>query len=871
MYCWADVEAATTVTVPWVPGLGIELSIGVDGLSSILLLLIGVAGGIITAWVLRTRPARYRQLAGLLVVFAAAMAVLVAADDLFTLFVAWEVTSGLSYLLVGFDRSDAARRAARTTMVVTGTGGVALVTAAVLLQSAVGSTDLTALLAADAGDGRVVAAAWLVLLAAMTKSAQVPFHGWLTGAWTAPTAASALLHAATLVIGGVYLLTRMSPAFVEVPGWRTTAVTVGLVTFVWCHVVAVRARKAKTLLAATTAAQMGVAFACAALGTTAGISAAVALLLVHGAYKAALFLVSGEVTAATGRKDVATMWPATAGRPLLRATLVLGTLALAGIPPVAGWATKEAAVAVLADTAVVAGLAVGLGAALGVVAAAHLVGLSGLPRPDLDDGHVPGRSSPWPPLLLVLPALVLGVWTTPLALAAADAGTAVVAGEPAKVVLVPSPGLALSISLGGIALGVLAAIAFRRATLPEERATTAPDVLANLLEGGLGLAGTQAARVEGLSRAAVVGTVAAASFGGLLMLADPGSLAPAGLPIVGSAGEAVAGGVLLAGVVGVLVVRTRIVGALLLGIVGFAMAGLFALRGAPDLVLTQVVVETVLVLAFVGVLLRLPAKVRRRRPSTLDSMLARGLIAVVAALLAGDLALQLASGPAPRPLAANIVAATDPVGAGKNAVNVILTDFRALDTAGELVVLYLAAVAILALVGGARRRIRQERPPAAAIAGVAPTVTRIAIVVAIHLLVVGHDRPGGGFIGGLVLGAGLALHALGTGALPPLRLLHRPHVVLAGGLVIVAGTLFAPMLVGLPFADMGATTIALGPIGSAKLTSAFVFDIGVMLVVVGLVLAALQALDEPPPGDGPAAADDTPTRATVAAGPGAAT
>jgi multicomponent Na+:H+ antiporter subunit A len=842
------------VTVSWAPELGLGLSFGLDGLSTAMLVLVGGAAVPILLWTLLSQR-RQRRLAALLSLFVVAIAGLFTATDTTTLFVAWEITSVLSYLLVGHSGTEAARRAARSTLLVTGAGGVILLIGLLLVGGGLGMP-LTELTTLDTQDAAVRAGAWLVLLAAMTKSAQVPLHGWLTGAWTAPTAASALLHAATLVVAGVYIVARLAPGASEVPGWTAAATTIGLVTFVWGQWSALRAVKAKTLLAATTSAQLGLALAAVASGTSRGVAVGVGLLLVHGAYKAALFLTVGNITARTDRGDVAGLWGGTRGAPALRAALVFGALTLAGLPPLAGWATKEAAVAwALSLPSSFAVWPLAAGSALGVVVAARLVGLIGASDAPAPAPAPARRAAPRPipagaaamPLVLLATVAVTGILASPLDQLADRAAMAVAGGDGAKIVLWPGFGPAFTISIaalvvGAIATAIVAATGRSISTTSLDR--SAPAVLGRVIDHGLTAASRGASIVETLDRRAVVGIVAGSLVLLMLTAVDPTSISLTGLPISSGPMQLLASGVVVLATCGVVLLRRRLAAAVVLGVVGYALAGLFAVHGAPDLVLTQVVVETIVVIAFVGVLGRRPREAPRRAAGTLQQRIARLLVAVGAAAVAAALALRPALTGGPRELSTLATEAAKPVGAGTNVVNVILTDFRALDTVGELAVLMMAGLAALPLlrrmIGRASTRLGEPVTPL--LAQATPMLTRIAVVLAIHLLLVGHDAPGGGFVAGLTLGAGLALHQLATGRLPaPLERVW-PASLLGAGMLVAATTMLAPTMFGAAPGDMGAVTIRLAGLAEPKLTTALALDIGVLLIVVGLVLVTLKVL-----------------------------
>ncbi len=288
-----------TADLTWVPGLGLDLDLRLTAMGLLMTWLIGGVGALVMVYASGyfgdDQPGLGR-FAATLVVFAGAMCGIVWSDNLLGLFVFWEMTSVCSYLLIGFDdRSETARNSALQALLITGSGGLALLAGVVLIATEAGTTSLSAIVADPPSGGAVTAGVVLVLVGAATKSALVPFHGWLPGAMAAPTPVSAYLHSATMVKAGVYLVAVLSPAFADVGPWRPLTVGLGGVTMVWGAYQSLRRDDLKLIMAYGTIAALGLMIALFGLGGTKTTFAAVGVLVAHAVYKACLFMVVGIV------------------------------------------------------------------------------------------------------------------------------------------------------------------------------------------------------------------------------------------------------------------------------------------------------------------------------------------------------------------------------------------------------------------------------------------------------------------------------------------------------------------------------------------------------------------------------------------------
>jgi multicomponent Na+:H+ antiporter subunit A len=714
--------------VTWVPALDLALDLRLDAFAALMTVLVAGVGVAVMAygrWYFAADHPHLGRLAGLLVLFAGAMLGVVWADNLLVLYTAWELTSVTSYLLIGNDHTDPrARAAALHALLVTVAGGLVMLGGFVVLGQAAGSYRLSELLVARPSGGAVTVGLALVLVGVATKSAQYPFHGWLPGAMAAPTPVSAYLHSATMVKAGIYLLARLAPVFAVTGFWRPTVAVVGLVTMVAGGLRALRQHDLKLLLAFGTVSQLGFLTVLFGLGTSQAVEAGCLLLLVHGAFKAALFMVVGILDRQTGTRDLRELPVLGRGWGLTVGVLVVSAASMAGLPLLAGFVAKEAAYAGVWESGVagrgwiLAGL-VG-GSALTVAYSARMVwGVLVVPRRRTSAS--PGHELPPapPPLAFALPggglalaSVVVGLWPGRLDALVGGAGRSL--GRTAATHLAIWHGAHLPLALSAITLGLGTGLFLARAPVARVLRTgaripssgdaylavlralnrTATAVTGVVQNGSLPIYAAVILLTAALAPAVTL--LRSGEWAGWPALVDHPGHVPVALLIVGSAVAAATN-------------RRRVSAVIFLGVTGYAMAALYVLQGAPDLALTTVAIETLSTVLFILVLRHLPVRFERRaspprRVLRLVAAAAIGLSVFLVALVAGG-------SRTADPVSAEMVERSLPDGHGRNVVNVILVDFRGFDTMGEITVLAAAAIGMAALARAGRRPRRLEADP----------------------------------------------------------------------------------------------------------------------------------------------------------------
>ncbi|MDT8880224.1 putative monovalent cation/H+ antiporter subunit A [Halomonas saccharevitans] len=710
---WPVIAAGEVLLLEWawVPGLDITLTFLIDGLSWLFALLITVIGALVLVYSGEYLHG-HRDLPRFLVVITAfmmSMLGLVLADNLVTLFVFWELTSITSYLLIGFNHTDpAARKAALQGLFVTVGGGLALLAGFVMLAVAGDSWSLAELVqrGETLRDHALYTPLLLcVLIGAFTKSAQFPFHFWLPNAMAAPTPVSAYLHSATMVKAGIYLLARLHPALGGTELWVTTLSLVGALTMATGAFLAIRNTNIKTLLAYSTVMALGTLTMLLGLGTPQALTAFVVFLLAHSLYKGALFMVAGILDHETGTKDVTAMGGLRRAMPRTAAVAGVAALSLAGLPPLLGFVGKEAMLAsVLAAEAwrpLI--LLLAFTAAFLTLAVAAIVALRpffGAPRETPTSPHEAPSAMLAGPALLAALSLVFGL--APGLLDPLVAATLAGIGAPASGVhlaLWHGLNLPLALSLLSLALGLLTyrywdRLRARLACLAPLMARGPEAGYEALMAGMVAVAGWQTRLLQNghirnylaMTLLVLVGLVGHALFFRHTFTLD--------VDLDVYLHEAVVAGLMVAGAVAACVMRSRLAAVAALGTMGFSIALTFVLFSAPDLAITQLLVETLTVILLVLVLFRLP------RFATLSTPLERLRDLAVAALTGGLitlLMLSVLSGERLPRISDYMVANSQPLGHGHNIVNVILVDFRALDTLGEMFVLALAATGVYAM------------------------------------------------------------------------------------------------------------------------------------------------------------------------------
>ncbi|GLF96838.1 Na+/H+ antiporter subunit A [Streptomyces yaizuensis] len=908
---WGGAAAGRDVSwaVAWLPAYDVWLALRLDALSLLMVLLAGGVGALVLVYCVRyfsRDTPLLGRFAGYLLAFAGAMVGLVLADDLILLYVFWELTTVFSYLLIGHGSEvKQNRRSALQALTVTAFGGLVMLVGFLMLGHAAGTYRISALVAdPPAPSGAVSVAVVLVLVGALSKSAIWPFSVWLPNAMAAPTPVSAYLHAAAMVKAGVYLIARLAPAFADTPPWRPLLLGLGALTMLLGGWRALRLGDLKLVLAYGTVSQLGFLTVLAGAGDRDIALAAVAMILAHALFKAPLFLVTGIVDHAAGTRDLREL--SGVGRALPRVAVVAAVAgaSMAGLPPLLGFAAKEAAFTALAHGDAADRWTLGVvvaGSALTTAYTLRFLWGAFARKPGLAD--TPVHRVDWvflgPPALLAAGCVVLGpgvVWLNGLLGAYADAFPA--PAYPYRLSLWHGLGTALLLSGAAWAGGLVLFLArgpvirlSRRVAWP-----TADRVF------GLGLLGLErlALQVTGFfqrgSLSVYLSTVLLVMLGGQLAVLAVDrpwrGAAPPRLwdsPVQGAIAVLTCAAALLC-----LQVRRRMKAVVMAGLTGYGTALLFVVQGAPDLALTQFCVETVSLLVFVLVMRRMPVyfqetispwRLRVRVPLALAASAAVAVaLWVVAAARRAE------------PAGEALVYETARHGV-KDVVATILVEYRAWDTLGESAVLAVAAVGVTSLIyfhrttgaddaGYVSASVATAVPGADALGGrtawsfgtqartpvpapednapertwlaagrtlapeyrsvvfevVARLVFHPILVLSVYLLFCAENLPGGGFVGGLVAGVAVTVRYLAGGRFE-LGTAAPWHPGLLTGLGLFLSTSVA--LLG--FAG-GTALRALTYEGRLPLVGDFhvgtpvVFDAGVYLLVLGVVLDIVRAL-----------------------------
>ncbi len=894
----------------WIPELGIELSFRVGTLQWVLALLVTGVGALVLfycRWYFADDKPPART-AGLLVAFAGAMLGLVTADDLIVLYVFWELTTVFSYLLVGhYPTRSANRRAALTALLVTTFGGLAMLVGILMIGTRAQTFALSTILADPdrlGGGTFVVVAVILLLVGALSKSALVPFHFWLPGAMAAPTPVSAYLHAAAMVKAGVYLVALLAPAFAAVPGWRPIVLVLGAATMIVGGWRALRQYDIKLLLAYGTVSQLGFLVAMCGLGTRSALLAGVAMVITHALFKAALFLVVGIVDHTTGTRDLRRLSGVGRRLPVLAVAAALAAASMAALPPLIGFTAKEAAFESLSyllpsgDGTGIPPLAA-LGVTCVLVAGSALTvaytlrfywGSFATKRNDVSDEPetdvlpVPAGFVAAPVLLAVL-SLIGGFVGPQLTAALTPYADLAPVGEPSHgIALWHGFSVPLAMSVVATAAGFL--MFWQRRTVARIQATFPKTMEAEEIYQAM-MRGVDRAAVELTSRTqrgslpiylGAVLLVVVCLPGGVLLLTTQW---PSTYRAFDTAAQLLVGVIIVAAAFLAAGSRGRLKAIVLVGVTGYGTAMLFLLHGAPDLALTQILVETVSLVVFVLVLRKLP-KYFTDRPLA-ASRWWRIVIAALVGFTVTALAFIAAGARVAQPVSEAYYEAAYEFGYGRNIVNVILVDTRAWDTLGEISVLVVAATGVASLIfirrrytadspqrspSGGRRRGRYRRPDpgpkrdsggrAVWLRGteqlsplkrsiVFEVITRllfpVMILYALFLLFSGHNNPGGGFAGGLVAGLALVLRYLAGGSA---ELDEAAPVdagrVLGTGLLVAGLSALAPVLIGGRIGQSYAVDLNVPLLGQVHIVSSLAFDIGVFFVVIGVMLDLARSL-----------------------------
>lgn len=723
-------EAANLQSLPWVPEFGVSLAFRFDGLSAVFALLICGIGTLVLLYAgsyMRNDP-KLGRLCGLLLFFLGSMLGVVMSDDLWLLFVFWELTSIASYLLIGFkNEKQEAREAARQALLVTGAGGLAILAGFVLLSTAAGQSGLplgqasriSALTNADlSGHALFVPALILIALGAFSKSAQMPLHFWLPNAMTAPTPVSAYLHSATMVKAGVFLLARLNPIFGHSVPWHVLLTVIGAVTMLLAAAMAAAQTDLKRILAYTTISVLGSLTMLIGVGTDVAIKAAVVYLVAHACYKAALFMIAGSLEHATGTRDIRQMGGLLRLMPVTAVSGLLAALSMAGAPPLFGFIGKELLLKAKLDLEYL-GIILILVAVLAnifLIAMALVVAV----RPFFDRRNVSHPSAHEAPLLMLAGPLLLsaaglfvGLVPSVFDSALGSAMATAIGGHPIEMKLKLWHGLnpvaltAMAISIITLTLGFVLFVRLREwlahiAVIVMRLGRYGPARLYGFALASLHSVADQVTRLTQTGslrqymRVSLIALIVACAYPLSRCVGLTNGFSPDG-----QWHELLLVLLVLVGAVAAILSRSRLSAIAMLGSSGLLIAILFALFSAPDLAITQIMIEALTVILLVLISYRLPklAELRGRYSRMFDSTIALLAGAVLAGLVLATGAVNL-----PASVGERLSQISKPQAYGRNVVNVILVDFRALDTLGEITVVAVAGLGVYALVKFYRRQ-----------------------------------------------------------------------------------------------------------------------------------------------------------------------
>ncbi len=857
----------------WMPALGLNLAFRLDGLSLLfagLILGIGLLIVLYARYYLSERDSMGRFYSYLML-FMGSMLGIVLSENLIQLLVFWELTSLSSFLLISYwQHREEARHGARMALAVTGLGGFAMLGGFLLLGHIVGSYELSDVFAS--GDlirehPLYVPTLLLILLGVFTKSAQFPFHFWLPHAMAAPTPVSAYLHSATMVKAGVFLLARLYPALSGTPEWFWLVSGAGLATLLLGAYTALVKHDLKGLLAYSTISHLGLITLLFGLSTPLAAVAGVFHIINHATFKASLFMAAGIIDHEAGTRDMRRLRGLWKFMPYTATLAMVAAAAMAGVPLMNGFLSKEmffAEMVLVSESYIGGWLLPALATVAGAFAVAysirfiHNVFFSGAPVDLPKTPHEPPRWMKVPVEILVVLCLVVGIapaLTVAPLLAVAAEGTLQTALPEYSLAIWHGWNQALLLSMlataGGITIYLL-----RRPLLDwHERTLGRLDarVVFNASQNGLfALAGWMTRLIDtgSLQRQVFFMLLAALVLGIAPWLAGgtPLSGTRDGLPL-DAVSLIAALTLIVATLATVWLHRQRFIALVTIGVVGLVVALTFIKFSAPDLALTQLSVEIVTIVLLLLALYFLPQHAAPEQDR------ARVWRDGVIALLAGGGTAALAWAVLTRPydtIAGYFLENSVPGGGGSNVVNVILVDFRGYDTLGEITVLALAGLGIVALLQGlqlaAPTRDEAGRSwDADAYPTIMATLTRIllplALLVAAFILLRGHNQPGGGFIAGLITAVALIVQYLANGAVwTHRRMASDSHPLIAWGLAVAAFTGLASWLFGYPYLTSTYGHLDWPIVGAFELASAMAFDFGVFLVVVGATLMILTNL-----------------------------
>ena len=865
-----------TARLDWIPLLGLNVTLMLDGLGFFFAMLILGIGLLIIAYArfYLSRDDNMGEFFTYLLLFQGAMVGIVLSDNILLLLVFWELTSLSSFLLIGYWKHlPEGRQGARMALTVTGMGGLAMIGGMMILGQIVGSYDLSVILQNREliqADPLYVPALILILLGCFTKSAQFPFHFWLPHAMAAPTPVSAYLHSATMVKAGIFLMARMWPVLSSTPEWFMIVTTAGLITMILGAVIALFKHDLKSLLAFSTVSHLGLITMLLGTGTAFGVMAAMFHILNHATFKAALFMSAGIVDHEAHTRDIRRLGGLRHLMPITFLIATLAALSMAGIPLLNGFLSKEMMLEEAYGTALfgipwLVPVMATIGSLFSAAYCFRFISHTFL-GPKREDypttPHDPPTGLWMPPAFLVSLVVIIGIAPF-LVEPFVKVVTASVLGDVAAVPksyfkiwhgLVP----ALYLSIIAVVGGALLLMVFKPALAIWDKAPRpeAKTIFDAIIAAAVGLSQRISMGLHNgsFTRYAAIFTVTVVAVG--YHAWATGTVGAATRTVQPANAVQIAGWLMLvAATLGLVFLhRNRLLSLILIGIVGLVVSVGFVFFSAPDLAMTQLTVEVVTIILMLLALNFLP------NTTPIESTSLRRFrdigIAVLGGLATAAMSFHYLLRDTIAPSISDFhLANSYKGGGGTNVVNVILVDFRGFDTYGEIIVLGIAALLIYALTetlldGPVRARLLNRKPDQPRAGGMHPmmmvVMTRVimpvVIMVGFYIFWRGHNEPGGGFIAGLIVSIGVVMQYMASGyAWTSARLRYPYHDIIGAGVLIAGLTGIGSWFFAKPFLTSDFTYVRIPPFEKFELATAALFDLGVFLAVVGAVMLSLES------------------------------
>jgi multicomponent K+:H+ antiporter subunit A len=858
--------------LPWIPILGLSLSLHLDGLAYLFCLLILGIGLLVILY------ARYylsdkdnmAKFYSFLMLFMVAMLGIVLSNNLIQLWLFWELTSISSFLLISFwSHKTDARKGARMALTVTGAGGLALLAAFMLIGHITGTYELTEVLQQTdliQSSDLYIPTLILFLLGAFTKSAQFPFHFWLPHAMSAPTPVSAYLHSATMVKAGVFLMARFYPVMAGTDWWFIIVSLTGIITMLLGAYVALFKHDLKGLLAYSTISHLGLITLLFGLDTPLAAIAGVFHIINHAVFKASLFMAAGIIDHESGTRDMRKLNGLWKYMPYTATLAMVAALSMAGVPLLNGFLSKEMLFTetLSQDTLGALSWFIPLLSTLaGMLAVAyslrfiHDVFFNGEPIDLPRTPHEPPRYMRVPVEILVVACILIGIFPQFIVGDLLEAASEAVLQHPLPPFnLAIWHGFNLPLLMSAIAIIGGSILYFKREALFEFKEQFISADAKYVFESRIQWIVAKASQAQQLiDNGSLQRYMFCLVMFALILMATPllellhaGGTEPQ-LPLSWLASFC-AGILIVSTILTVIWSHHRLKSLIALSVVGLIVSITFAYFSAPDLALTQLSVEVATIILFLLALFFLP-----QTSPEIDSPLSTIVRDFVIALLFGSVIGTLCYALLTRPFSSiseYFLLNSLPGGGGTNVVNVILVDFRGFDTLGEITVLGIAALGIFKLLAKIplflpsadyKGRLWATDKHPVLLALVSQSLLPLALLVSAFIFIRGHNMPGGGFIAGLVTAVAFLQQYIAHGVdWMTKRLRINYELLIACGLLIATSTGLGSFIFERPFMTTWFDHFHLPWVGEFELASAMIFDLGVYLTVVGATLLILANL-----------------------------